>query len=80
MPVRKSVTISLSPELLAVAERLLASGRYNNISEVMRTALRLLEERELGFQPTATRRSCTARPEPWATTWHSSPAAARPPA
>lgn len=50
MPVRKSVTISLSPELLAVAERLLASGRYGNMSEVMRTALRLLEERELDFQ------------------------------
>ncbi|MDR7040288.1 antitoxin ParD1/3/4 [Methylobacterium sp. BE186] len=49
MPLRKSVTISLSPELLAVAERLLASGRYGNMSEVMRTALRLLEERELAF-------------------------------
>ncbi|WP_336486906.1 type II toxin-antitoxin system ParD family antitoxin [Methylobacterium nigriterrae] len=50
MPLRKSVTISLSPELLAVAERLLASGRYGNMSEVMRTALRLLEERELAFR------------------------------
>lgn len=50
MPVRKSVTISLSPELLAVAEQLLASGRYGNMSEVMRTALRPLEERELAFK------------------------------
>lgn len=50
MPVRKSVTISLSLELVAVAERLFASGRYGNMSEVMRTALRLLEERELAFQ------------------------------
>ncbi|ACB78292.1 MULTISPECIES: ribbon-helix-helix domain-containing protein [Methylorubrum] len=49
MPVRKSVTISLSPELFAAAERMLASGRFGNMSEVMRTALRLLEERELGF-------------------------------
>jgi antitoxin ParD1/3/4 len=50
MPVRRSVTISLSPELLAVAERLLASGRSGNMSEVMRTALRLLDEREVAFQ------------------------------
>jgi antitoxin ParD1/3/4 len=50
MPTRKSVTISLSPELLAVAEGLLATGRYGNISDVMRTALRFLEERELDYQ------------------------------
>lgn len=50
MPVRRSVTISLSPELLAVAERLLAAGRSGNMSEVMRTALRLLEECEVAFQ------------------------------
>ena len=46
MPVRKSVTISLSPELLDVAEGLVAGGRYGNVSEVMRTGLRLLQERE----------------------------------
>ena len=50
MPVRRSVTISLSPELLAVAERLLASGRSGNMGEVMRAALRLLEERPVAFQ------------------------------
>ena len=50
MPVRRSVTISLSPELLAVVERLLASGRYGNMGEVMRAALRLLEERAAAFQ------------------------------
>ncbi|GJE52916.1 Antitoxin ParD1 [Methylobacterium tardum] len=50
MPVRRSVTISLSPELLAVVERLLASGRYGNMGEVMRAALRLLEERAVAFQ------------------------------
>jgi antitoxin ParD1/3/4 len=50
MSVRKNVSISLSPELHAVAERLLASGRYNNFSEVIRAGLRLLDERELDFQ------------------------------
>ena len=50
MSTRRSVTISLSPELQAVAEGLLATGRYGNISDVMRTALRFFEERELDFQ------------------------------
>ena len=59
---RKSVTISLSPELLAVAEGLLATGRYDNISDVMRTALRFLEERELDFR--AYRDARKARPRP----------------
>jgi antitoxin ParD1/3/4 len=49
MPIRKSISISLSPELQAVAEGLMISGRYGNISDVMRAALRLLEERELEF-------------------------------
>lgn len=64
MPIRKSVTISLSPELLAVAERLLASGRFGNISEVMRTALRQLEERELDFQAHRETRAAAPSDEP----------------
>lgn len=50
MSVRKSVSISLSPELQGVVERMLASGRYGNFSEVVRAALRLLDERELEFE------------------------------
>ena len=50
MAVRKSVSISLSPELHAVAERMLTSGRYGNFSEVVRAALRLLDEREQAFR------------------------------
>lgn len=50
MAVRKNVSISLSPELHAVAERMLASGRYGNFSEVVRAALRMLDERELDLQ------------------------------
>lgn len=50
MAARRSVTISLSPELHAVAERLLSSGRYGNFSEVVRAALRLLDERENDYR------------------------------
>ncbi|MGC5780258.1 type II toxin-antitoxin system ParD family antitoxin [Methylobacterium sp. NFXW15] len=50
MATRLTVSVSLSPELHAVAERMLASGRYGNLSEVFRAALRLLDERERGFQ------------------------------
>jgi antitoxin ParD1/3/4 len=53
---RKAVSISLSPELHAVAERLLKSGRYGNFSEVVRAALRLLDERELGLEARRTAR------------------------
>lgn len=50
MAARLTVSVSISPELHAVAERMLASGRYSNLSEVFRAALRLLDERERGFQ------------------------------
>lgn len=57
MSVRKNVSISLSPELHAVAERLLASGRFNNSSEVARAGLRLLDERETAFLEQRAQRS-----------------------
>lgn len=57
MSVRKNVSVSLSPELHAVAERLLASGRFNNFSEVVRAGLRLLDERETAFEEQRTKRS-----------------------
>ena len=38
--------VSLTPELERFAERCVASGRYGNVSEVMRAALRLLQEQE----------------------------------
>lgn len=56
MSSRKAVSISLRPELHAVAERMLASGRYNNFREVVRAGLRLLDEREQDFEERRTTR------------------------
>ena len=47
---RRCVTVALSPELLDFAAALIASGRYGSVSEVVRTAMRDLEERELAFR------------------------------
>ena len=38
--------VSLTPELEGFAEACVATGRYGNVSEVMRAALRLLQEQE----------------------------------
>ncbi|MCJ2061740.1 type II toxin-antitoxin system ParD family antitoxin [Methylobacterium sp. J-088] len=46
MSVRRTVTVSIAPEQDALLRAFLASGRYRNISEVMRSALRLLERDE----------------------------------
>ena len=62
MPIRRSVTISLRPELLAVAERLPASGRFGNLSEVMHTVRRRAEEREQNIE--AHHDACPAMTEP----------------
>ncbi len=46
MTTRKTMNVSLTPELeRSVAERV-ASGRYRTASEVFRAALRLLEKEE----------------------------------
>jgi antitoxin ParD1/3/4 len=41
-----STNVHLSPELERFARDCVDSGRYNNMSEVVRAALRLLQERE----------------------------------
>jgi antitoxin ParD1/3/4 len=40
------MNVSLTPQLEAMIRQRVASGRYNNASEVVREALRLLEERD----------------------------------
>lgn len=55
MPIRKSMNISLTSELERFVVGRVASGRYQNNSEVVRAALRLLQVQEsrdaLGFDP-----------------------------
>lgn len=41
-----STNVHLTPELERFARECVDSGRYNSVSEVMRAALRLLEEQE----------------------------------
>jgi antitoxin ParD1/3/4 len=40
------MNVSLTPQLEAMIRKRVESGRYNNASEVVREALRLLEEQE----------------------------------
>jgi antitoxin ParD1/3/4 len=46
MPVRKTRNVSLTPEMEMFIDGRVASGRYRSASEVVRAALRLLEEDE----------------------------------
>ena len=43
-----ATNVHLTPELETFARSCVASGRYNNVSEVVRTALRLLQDAEEG--------------------------------
>lgn len=52
MRTRKTRNVSLTPELEALVDRKVASGRYRSASEVVRAALRLLDERERRIEQT----------------------------
>ncbi len=41
-----ATNVNLTPELTRFARNCVADGRYNNVSEVVRAALRLLQELE----------------------------------
>jgi antitoxin ParD1/3/4 len=47
MPTRIAKNVSITPELLQFIQARIASGRYQNSSEVMRAALRALEREEM---------------------------------
>ena len=46
----KTTTLALGAHLDAFVQASVASGRYNNVSEVIRAGVRLLEEREKALQ------------------------------
>jgi antitoxin ParD1/3/4 len=50
MAVRRTITVSITPEQHTFISQQLLAGRFGSVSEVMRAALRLLQEHEAGFQ------------------------------
>ncbi len=61
MPSRKTRNVSLTPEMEAFIDGRVASGRYRSASEVVRAALRLLEEDERRRQEVEPRIEAGAR-------------------
>jgi antitoxin ParD1/3/4 len=51
MAVRRTRNVSLTPELDAFVDARLASGRFNSASEIVRAALRLLQDAENKSRP-----------------------------
>ena len=57
MPKRVPMNVSLTAELASFVNEKVASGRYGSASEVVRTGLRLLEEKEPRSPPPARQRN-----------------------
>jgi antitoxin ParD1/3/4 len=51
VPSKPSLNVSLTPQLDHFIAKLVASGRYQSASEVVRAGLRLLEKFEIGNRP-----------------------------
>ncbi|WP_120010616.1 type II toxin-antitoxin system ParD family antitoxin [Teichococcus vastitatis] len=62
MPAHHSLHVALTRELCDFVARLVASGRYQSSSEVVRTALRLLERTD--GEPITNRSGSTSLPPP----------------
>ncbi len=54
VPDRKSISISITPELDRFVAGQVASGRYQTVSEVFRAGLRLLEREHAAGRPAPT--------------------------
>ena len=61
VPSRKTRNVSLTPEMEAFIDGRVASGRFRSASEVVRAALRLLEEDERKRQDPEPRTGTEAR-------------------
>jgi antitoxin ParD1/3/4 len=55
MIVRQSMNVSITPELRQFVSERVATGRYQNASEVVRAALRVLMEQERQKPPSRKR-------------------------
>jgi antitoxin ParD1/3/4 len=58
---RTALNVSLTPELMTYIAAQVASGRYSSASEVVRTSLRLLQEKDEPprFSPQAGKRTAS---------------------
>lgn len=61
MPAKIVRSVSLTPELTALIDAKLASGHYRSASEVVRAALRLMDEQDRREGRRSAKRSLEAR-------------------
>ncbi|MER2198096.1 type II toxin-antitoxin system ParD family antitoxin [Methylobacterium brachiatum] len=64
MAARRSITVSITPEQDDLIQSCLQSGRFASTSEVVRAALRLLDQDEGQRRPAASKAAGTASSSP----------------